>query len=58
MIGNLTRYTTYIANIQAIDAAVAKRMGEVAMDITNDRPEILEFYKALRDEFALWLSEE
>lgn len=58
MTGNLTRYTTYIANLQAVDAAIEKRMNEIAMDATYDHPEVLEFYQALRGEFALWLSEE
>lgn len=58
MTGNLTRYTTYITNLQAMDAAIEKRTNEIAMDATYDHPEVLEFYQALRGEFALWLSEE
>lgn len=58
MTGNLTRYTNYITNIQAVDAAIEKRMNEITMDVTYDHPEVLEFYQALRGEFALWLSEE
>ncbi len=55
--GNLTRYTQYIETIQTMDAEIEKRITEIAMDATYDHPEILEFYLALRNEFALWLAE-
>lgn len=58
MTGNLDRYTQYITNVQAADASIEKRMNEIYMDATYNHPEVIEFYQALRDEFAMWLSEE
>lgn len=54
---NCSRYTACIDNIQAMDAAVEKRMSEIRMDVSYDHPEIFEFYQALRNEFARWLDE-
>lgn len=55
--GNLDRYSACIANIQVIDAELEARIQELTMSIGEEHPEILEFYQALRREFALWLSE-
>ena len=58
MAGDSTRYLKYIANAQAADAAIEKRMNDINMDVTYDHPEIIEFYQALRGEFARWLSDD
>lgn len=56
-LGNVDRYTQYIATIQDIDTEIANRMGEIDMDLSYDHPEIREFYAALRAEFEHWLAE-